>query len=474
MRKRWRFWVGLSLVFSVLSVAACQNKGQTSSEEAAPVEERAASGKADTEEEKNSNPKTYKNVKKETQLFWATGVEPVQYEMSGTVEGTTETYVRELTDPKYQGRSGGSEGNRAAADWLAEQFQMTGLQQLPGLGSWKQSYETAVTSILSGEAFLIAPDGTEKELKLGEDWAFQASPEQVDKTLSLSTDHTLYEEGKAIWDAKAEPKDGSEKLCLTTGEVSEGILYTNALGVPSRITVTDAVYEQLKQEGYQIYLRLPDGIEEQGTADNVVGYLPGKDHTKAVVLGANFDGAGQCGPLLMPGAYNNVSGVATLLQTARWLAASDELPCDVIFAAFNTEDNREKGSEALSEYMETRYEQIRMINLKCLGWKDQPLTVYGADSEADLRKSLAGGLGVQYADMDVGGDEAAFREENMSSVVLIQDACLNKQEVSAVLHSVHDVPENLDFAMLDETAKKLAAWVIERGDEPLASYVVYW
>lgn len=286
--------------------------------------------------------------------------------------------------------------------------------------------------------------------------------------------HTLYEEGKAIWDAKAEPKDGSEKLCLTTGEVSEGILYTNALGVHSRITVTDAVYEQLKQEGYQIYLRLPDGIEEQGTADNVVGYLPGKDHTKAVVLGANFDGAGQCGPLLMPGAYNNASGVATLLQTARWLAASDELPCDVVFAAFNTEDNREKGSSALSEYIEKQYTQIRMVNLKCLGWKEQPLTVYGADSEADLRKSLAGGLGVQYADMDVGGDEAAFREENMSSVVLIQDACLNKQEVSAVLNSVHDVPENLDFAMLDETAKKLAAWVIERGDEPLVSYVVYW
>ena len=43
-----------------------------------------------------------------------------------------------------------------------------------------------------------------------------------------------------------------------------------------------------------------------------------------------------------------------------------------------------------------------------------------------------------------------------------------------MLNSVHDVPENLDFAMLDETAKKLAAWVIERGDEPLVSYVVYW
>ena len=47
--------------------------------------------------------------------------------------------------------------------------------------------------------------------------------------------------------------------------------------------------------------------------------------------------------------------------------------------------------------------------------------------------------------MDVGGDEAAFHEEKMSSVVLFQNACLNKQEVFAVLNSVHDVPENLDF-----------------------------
>lgn len=474
MRKRWCFWVGLSLALSVLTVASCQKQENTSKKEAAHEEEPGTSKKAAQEGEKKSNPKTYKNVKKERELFWATGVEPVQYEINRTVEGTTEAYVRELTDAKYQGRSGGSDGNRAAADWLAKQFQVTGLQQLPGLGDWKQSYETAVTSILPGKAFLIAPDGTETELKLGKDWAFSASPEQVDNPLSLTTDHGLYEEGKAIWDAKAEPQDGNKKLCLTTGEVSEGILYTNALGTPSRITVTDTVYEQLKQEGYQIHLQLPDGIDEQGTADNVVGYLTGKDPAKAVVLGANFDGAGQCGPLLMPGAYNNASGVATLLQTARWLAVSDELPCDVIFAAFNTEDNREKGSEALSEYMETRYEQIRMVNLKCLGWKDQPLTVYGGDSEAGLRKSLAGGLGIQYADMDVGGDEAAFREENMSSVVLFQDACLNKQEVFAVLNSVHDVPENLDFAMLDEIAKKLAAWVIERGDEPLASYVVYW
>ena len=62
----------------------------------------------------------------------------------------------------------------------------------------------------------------------------------------------------------------------------------------------------------------------------------------------------------MPGAYNNASGVATMIQTAEWLVQSDELPCDVIFAAFNTEDNDENGSSALSKLIEDQYAQIRM------------------------------------------------------------------------------------------------------------------
>lgn len=115
-----------------------------------------------------------------------------------------------------------------------------------------------------------------------------------------------------------------------------------------------------------------------------------------------------------------------------------------------------------------------MINLKCIGWKEKQLTVYGASSEAPLRKSLAGGLGLPYVDKEMGGDELAFRKDNMSSVTLFQDACLSDPEVSSVLNSTHDVAENLDFAMLDDIAKKLAAWVVERGDEPLVSYVVYW
>lgn len=461
MKKALCFLLGFSLVFCL---TACQKE--------TPAPEKPVS------EEKLPDAVTENDPAKEQAvrpgLFWEMGIAPVEYEIDWTVEGTAETCVLELTDPRYQGRAGGSEGSRAAADWLAEQFSRVGLQKLPTLGSWKQTYQTTVTAVLPGEAFLVSPDGQETELKLGEDWVFRASPDAVDLTAPLSTDYALYSDGKAVWDAEADPKNASRKLCLITGDVSRGMPYTNANGTPSRILVTEAVYEQLKKDGYQIHLQLPDAVDEEGSAENVVGFLPGKDHTKAVVLGANFDGPGQCGPLLMPGAYNNASGVAALVQTAAWLAQAEELPCDVIFAAFNTEDNRQNGFVALSDHIEEQYTQIRMVNLKCIGWRGQPITVYGVNSEAALRGSLAGGLGLQYADRDIASGGGAFDKETMSSVTLFQDACLSDPNITSTLNTIYDTADNLDFDMLDDIAKRLAAWVIERGDEPLTSYVVYW
>lgn len=458
MKKLQYFLVALALL---LAVTACET--------APPVEDEApaADTPTDTQQTPVSDPA-------EPELFRAINVDPVQYEITWSVAGTTEDYVLELTDGKYQGRSGGSEGNRLAADWIAARFEQLGLQQLPTLGSWKQSYDAVTTSVLGGEALLVAPDGTETALELGVDWAFRASPEALDVTVTLTTDDALLESGQGIWDACEQPKGSGKRLCLTVGEPSDGISYTNPIGNPSRILVTEAVYRQLKQGGCRLHLRLPDAVDESGSADNVVAYLPGGDSTKAVVLGANFDGPGPCGPLLLPGAYNNASGVATLLQTAAWLADAEELPCDVIFAAFNTEDGRSTGSAALADHLESQYEQIRMVDLKCIGWRDQPLTVYGDNADAALRSSLAGGLALQYADYDVGSDERAFSGGSMSSVSLFQSACLSDQSVSSVLNTTRDTAENLDFAMLDDLARCLAAWVIERSGESLTSYVVYW
>ena len=268
MKKIWC----LLLVFSLaLSMTACS---QDTSQQQPP-----STAQTPAEETKDS-PKKYSSAQTQAELLWTTGIDPVQ-PLGGTVEGSTETCVRELTDPKYQGRSGGSEGNRAAADYIAAEFERLGLQQLPGLGGWKQGYPTSITAVLPGEAWLVAPDGSEAPLELGVDWAFRASPEPVDATLTLSTDDAFCDEGKGIWDAKLDLKGASRRLSLTSGDVANGTNYTNATGTPSRILVTEEVYAQLNQPGYQIRLWLPDAVDELGTAENVVAYLPGRDSTKA-------------------------------------------------------------------------------------------------------------------------------------------------------------------------------------------------
>ena len=63
---------------------------------------------------------------------------------------------------------------------------------------------------------------------------------------------------------------------------------------------------------------------------------------------------------------------------------------------------------------------------------------------------------------------------SMSGVMDMARSRLTNPETNSILNTTRDTADNLDFAMLDDIAKKLAAWVIECGDEPLDSYAVYW
>lgn len=96
----------------------------------------------------------------------------------------------------------------------------------------------------------------------------------------------------------------------------------------------------------------------RATAANVVGLLPGRDparNREALVVGAHYDhlGAGGPGsldrsgaPRLHPGADDNASGVALLLELARSLTRRrGELPRSVLFVAFGAEEQGALGSQ---------------------------------------------------------------------------------------------------------------------------------
>ena len=90
------------------------------------------------------------------------------------------------------------------------------------------------------------------------------------------------------------------------------------------------------------------GVERLGLSRNVVGVLEGSDpslRAEAVVLGAHADHLGRVDGVVHPGADDNASGVAALLEIARALAAAPVRPKrTVVFAVWTGEEEDKIGS----------------------------------------------------------------------------------------------------------------------------------
>ena len=91
----------------------------------------------------------------------------------------------------------------------------------------------------------------------------------------------------------------------------------------------------------------------QVTSENVIGVLPGNDaklRDEYVVVSAHLDHLGNHPPAnggdgLYNGAYDNASGIASLIEIARGLAAGPRPKRSILFVALTAEEKGEQGSE---------------------------------------------------------------------------------------------------------------------------------
>ena len=91
------------------------------------------------------------------------------------------------------------------------------------------------------------------------------------------------------------------------------------------------------------------GRERRFTSRNVIGAIPGSDpklRDQAIVMGAHLDHLGEAEGKYYPGADDNASGVAALLEIARALAAAPVKPRrTLVFAFWTGEEEGHLGSE---------------------------------------------------------------------------------------------------------------------------------
>lgn len=101
------------------------------------------------------------------------------------------------------------------------------------------------------------------------------------------------------------------------------------------------------------------------TFPNLIAHYPGELDAPLIILGAHFDSV-----VGAPGADDNGSGVAVLLEAAR-LLSKESLRSQVLFCAFNLEELNMIGSRAFARKLKTAGTRVKaMISLEMVGYTD--------------------------------------------------------------------------------------------------------
>jgi len=178
---------------------------------------------------------------------------------------------------------------------------------------------------------------------------------------------------------------------------------------------------------------------------NIIGVVPGTRRPDSLlVFTAHYDHLGMMGQAMFPGANDNASGVAMLLDLARNISR-EPLPYSVVFVFFGGEEAGLLGSAAMVKDRILPLGAIRfLLNLDLVGTGETGMTVVNATvfpKEFNLVDSLnkAGGWlpEVRKRGKAANSDHYFFTEAGVPSFFWYQSG------PRASYHDVYDVPATL-------------------------------
>lgn len=216
---------------------------------------------------------------------------------------------------------------------------------------------------------------------------------------------------------------------------------------------------------------------------NVVGVLKGSDRrmrNEYVVVGAHLDHVGMQGETcLFPGADDNASGVAALLETARLLSQPQNRPRrNVIFVCFSGAESQYLGSQVFVSNFAQLHQVDAFINIECIGNGDS-IAVLGNKrfpklwQVADRNDSLYVHRMVHGFKTLPKGDAIAFSEVGIPSLVF---STFNGNRYA---HVPSDIAENIDRTLVQQAATLVIRTVDElcggdyQGRDPKSRQITF-
>jgi hypothetical protein len=215
---------------------------------------------------------------------------------------------------------------------------------------------------------------------------------------------------------------------------------------------------------------------------NVGAMIPGSDPAVAgkwIILAAHYDHLGKSGEILYPGADDNASGVAMMLEVARSLVEAPGKPRrSIAFVGFDLEERGPNGEFGLrGSHFFARHPPIPldrvalfltadMIGRSLGGVCDRAVFVLGSEHEPEVRPWIARGaegrpieVGLLGSDMLVidRSDYGPFRSRKIPYLFFTTGE-------NPTYHTPRDVPETIDYPKLEAISRMIHSVVRQALD----------
>jgi len=368
--------------------------------------------------------------------------------------------VDSLAGPGFAGRGYVDSGLHRAADFIAFQFDSLKLETLNG-GRFQPF--THPVNVFAGacEVTLGRP------LIPGVDFLVQAeSPsfsgtlpiQQIDSTLIANPQQIKIQAGHAAYvhSVSAENHELNalrrslihelstlmpvinpvKKLTWSVGAAQIKFPVIEVLDTLPELTAADSLTLNIKAELLQFNSR------------NVIAQVKAKKKSKKyIVFTAHYDHLGKMGPAVFPGANDNASGTAVMLDFARHYAQNPLKKNNVLFIAFAGEEAGLVGSKHFSEMPLLPLSDIRfLLNLDLLGNGDDGITVVnGKLFEKDFARFTAINKKFNYIEKLRARGEAANSDHYWFTKRGVPSFFIYTHGTRSAYHDVRDVPETLHF-----------------------------
>jgi hypothetical protein len=231
------------------------------------------------------------------------------------------------------------------------------------------------------------------------------------------------------------------------------------------------------------FQRIPWLLGEQGKdtfiGSNVGCVLPGSDpklKDEWVLLSAHFDHLGKNGDKLCPGADDNASGVAMLLEVAEHFALRKEKPArTVMFVAFDQEETGLQGSTRFATRPPLRFKNLKafltadLIGRSMANVMDEHVFVLGSERSPQLRKLVdeikpPEGLVIGRLGADLVGTRSDYGPFRDRSVPFLFFSTGQHPDY----HQPTDTPDRIDYPKLRRVSLLIAEITARLADDATA------